>query len=58
LYCGFCKFFIAGRDDKRGFCSLFELQKPKFNNAPKRCNEMFAKGFTIGGDLVLVLKEK
>jgi len=52
-YCGVCPGFLAGNNDKVGFCVLFEKRKPRYNNIPKRCNALFTKGFAIGGDLVI-----
>jgi hypothetical protein len=57
-YCLACPFFASdGRDDviyKMGFCILFRKRKSKYINIPKRCKDLFKKGFETGGDLVIV----
>ena len=55
--CGTCPFFLAGREDTMRFCICFEKHKSRWANVPKRCKELFEKGFQIGGDLVIVIKE-
>lgn len=55
--CGSCPAFSAGSKDKGGFCSFFEKQKWRYNSVPSRCKNLFAKGFSIGGDLVIVIKK-
>lgn len=54
--CGSCPALLAGRADKGGFCTFFEIQKWKYNNVPSRCKKLFNKGFQIGGNLVIVIK--
>ena len=55
--CGTFHFFLAGREDTMGFCTCFSKHKSRWANVPKRCKELFEKGFQIGGDLVIVIKE-
>lgn len=55
--CGSCPAFIAGTNDKGGFCSLFSLQKWRYNDVPARCKKLFEKGFQIGGNLVITVNE-
>jgi len=54
--CGACPFFLAGKDDNRGWCTAFEKHKGRYANLPKRCKDIFEKGFETGGDLVIVMK--
>lgn len=56
-FCGSCPAIIIGREDAKGFCSLFDRRKNRWDSVPQRCREIFAKGFAIGGDLVIVRKE-
>lgn len=55
--CGYCPAFHSGRDDNRGFCIFFDKQKCRYNNIPSRCRKLLEKGFKIGGELVIVIKE-
>ena len=55
--CGTCPFFLAEREDTMGFCTCFNKHKSRWANVPKRCKELVEKGFQIGGDLVIVIKE-
>ena len=55
--CGVCPFFLAGREDTMGWCTAFSKHKSRWANIPKRCSDLFEKGFKIGGDLVIVMKE-
>lgn len=55
-YCGVCPALIIGRNDNKGFCKFFRKQKRRYDDTPQRCQKLFDKGFTIGGDLVIVLK--
>jgi hypothetical protein len=55
--CGTCSFFLAGREDTMGWCTAFSKHKSRWANVPKRCKKLFEKGFQIGGDLVIVIKE-
>lgn len=54
--CGECPAIILGKNDDRGFCMFFEKRKNRFDGIPKRCQELFKKGFEQGGDLVITLK--
>lgn len=54
--CGECPAVILGKNDDRGFCSFFEKRKNRFDSVPKRCQELFRKGFEQGGDLVIIQK--
>lgn len=56
--CGNCPALVIGRNDARGFCTFFEKRKNRWDNTPKRCNELFVKGFALGGDLVITIKDK
>lgn len=56
--CGNCPFWLAGREDKVGFCTPFYKHKSRWANIPKRCDRLFSKAFEIGGDLVIVSKSK
>lgn len=56
-YCGACPAIIIGRGDDRGFCSFFDKRKNRWDSTPKRCKELFAKGFAIGGNLVITINE-
>ena len=56
--CGTCPFFLAGREDKMGWCTAFAKHKSRYANVPKRCEDLFEKAFQIGrDDLVIVMKE-
>lgn len=55
--CGTCPFIVIGQNDNMGWCSCFAKQKSRYANIPKRCRDLFEKGFQIGGDLVIVIKE-
>lgn len=57
-FCGVCPAIIIGRDDARGFCMLFDKHKNRWDSVPKRCGELFAKGFALGGDLAIVRKKE
>lgn len=54
--CGCCPAIIIGRNDAKGFCTFFDKRKNRCDNVPQRCSELFAKGFALGGDLVIVSK--
>jgi len=56
--CYECASFSSGRNDKWGWCYLFEFTKARYSHVPKRCRTLFEKGFRIGGELVIVLNEK
>lgn len=56
--CGSCPALIIGRNDARGVCSFFDKRKSRWDNTPKRCGELFVKGFALGGDLVITVKDK
>ena len=59
--CGDCKCGINSNMRKAGgltHCSLFGLTKRYYDTPPKRCREMFEKALAIGGEVVLVKKEK
>lgn len=58
--CGVCKCTVNNSSRKEGgklWCTLFDIQKNYYDSPPKRCVEMFAKAFAIGGDVVLVRKD-
>lgn len=57
-FCGVCPALIAGKNDKRGFCSLFDKQKGYYDDAPKRCVEIFDKAFMYPDGTELVVVEK
>lgn len=57
--CYVCPFFLDwGQHQQKGTCTLFHKQKSKYNNPPKRCQQLFdkAKTFPDGSDLVIVVK--
>lgn len=56
--CGSCPALIIGRNDARGFCAFFGKRKSRWDNTPERCSELFVKGFALGGDLVITIKDK
>lgn len=61
LYCGCCKCGTNYNRRKAGgktWCHLFEKIKNYYDSPPKRCAEMFEKALAIGGDVVLVEKER
>lgn len=58
--CGECKFAINNSVRTAGgksYCVLFDLKKNYYDSPPKRCQEMFRKALTIGGDVVIVNPE-
>jgi len=55
--CYACPWWAGGRDDKSGWCVTFQKRKWRYDNVPKRCRELFEKGFKIGGDLVIIIKD-
>lgn len=55
-FCGVCPALLIGGNDTRGMCTFFEKRKNRYDNVPIRCRELFVKGFALGGDLVIVLK--
>lgn len=57
LCCGYCPAFLSGKKDNRGFCIFFDKQKQKYNNISSRCKKLFEKGFQIGDELAIVVKE-
>lgn len=57
LCCGYCPAFLSGKKDNRGFYIFFNKQKWKYNNISSRCKKLFEKGFQIGGELLIVVKE-
>ena len=56
--CGSCPAFLAGSEDSGGFCIFFDKQKWRYSNIPSRCKKLFNKGFQLGGDLVIVIRDK
>lgn len=58
VMCGGCPALIIGRWEGKGFCLFFRKQKSRSDTIPKRCSKLFCKGFAIGGDLVITLKDK
>ena len=61
--CGVCPWYSDGgysvidKTHYRGFCSQFRKRKRRYDNIPSRCRKLFEKGFAIGGDLVIVIKD-
>jgi hypothetical protein len=55
--CGSCPALNSGGFDKAGFCMFFKKQKRKYENVPKRCKTLFEKGFKMGGELVIIIKD-
>lgn len=53
-YCGVCPAYSSCTKNE-GFCALFWKKKYACNNTPKRCLHLISKGFSIGGDLVIVI---
>lgn len=58
-FCGVCPALIMGRNDKKGFCFLFDKNKGYYDDKPKRCRDLFDKAFTYpdGSRLVIVAKK-
>lgn len=59
--CGECKCAINSNTQEAGgksFCTLFGLQKGYYSAPPRRCREMFDKALALGGDVVLVEKDR
>ena len=58
IMCGVCPFFLAGREDSKGFCTAFDKHKGRYAHIPKRCSDLFEKAFQIGDDdYVIVIKK-
>lgn len=55
-FCGGCPALLIGGRDTRGMCMFFEKRKNRWDTVPNRCKQLFVKGFALGGDLVIVLK--
>lgn len=57
--CYACPFFSDwGQHQQRGWCTLFEKRKNKYDSLYNRCREIFdkAKTFQDGSELVIVQK--
>lgn len=55
--CYACHFFSdCGQDQQRGWCTLFEKRKNKYDALSNRCRKIFdkAKTFADGSELVIV----
>ena len=60
-YCGACECGINSNMRQSGgktYCVLFSKNKNYYDSPPKRCLELFEKALAIGGDVVIVKKEK
>lgn len=59
--CGCCKCGINSDMNSAGgrtWCTLFSKQKNYYDSPPKRCSDMFDKALAMGGELVLVKRER
>lgn len=54
--CSSCPACIIGREDSRGWCSFFDKRKARYDSIPARCDKLFDKAFSIGGDFVITIK--
>ncbi len=57
--CGVCPALHIGKNDSKGWCTLWELHKCRYNSVPRRCVDIFDKAFKYpdGKNLVIVLKD-